>query len=83
MLRGLADFDGHKVSYEFHPEYGLRIVEGLHGDEEGHPLKFCVENQIGYVADSIYVNGVTFEADYMTDNDYGPPYCLVFCSGDL
>ncbi len=83
MLRGLADFDGHKVSYEFHPEFGGRIVEGLHGDEEGHPLTFCVENQIGYVADSIYVNGVTFEADYMTDNDYGPPYCLVFCSGDL
>jgi len=72
MLRGLADFDGHKVSYEFHPEFGGRIVEGLHGAEEGHPLTFRVENQIGYVADSIYVNGATFEADYVTDNDDGP-----------
>ena len=72
MLRGLADFDGHKVSYEFHPEFGGRIVEGLHGAEEGHPLTFRVENQIGYVADSIYVNGAAFEADYVTDNDDGP-----------
>ena len=42
------------------------------GLREGHPLTFRVENQIGYVADSIYVNGATFEADYVTDNDDGP-----------
>ena len=56
MLRGLADFDGHKVSYEFHPEFGGRIVEGLHGAEEGHPLTFRVENQIGYVAAVSYTH---------------------------